>query len=93
MKKDLYQYLVNEPRARERKFKDRGVVNVLINKPRYHELRNIDKETLVEFVREHETYMRSWRQILEKTPELRGKDYETKQKAVKNKLKELGYER
>lgn len=87
---ELKRYLEEEPRARERSQKDRGIVNVLLK--RYPDLASLDKTMLTEFVREHNNMDRSWRKILEENPSLRGSDYNEKTKLEQQKQIELGYE-
>lgn len=89
LKQQLQKYLEMQPLARERKNKDRGIVNVLLNK--YPELLFIEKESLVKFVKDYNSMDRSWRQILSETPSLRGSDYNDKDLLEEEKLVELGY--
>ena len=89
LKKQLLHYLEIQPLARERKNKDRALVNILLKE--YDELKNIDKEILIEFVKAHNTLDRQWRFFLEKNPHLRGEDYSDKDKLVTMKQRELEY--
>lgn len=90
MKYELKTYLENEPRARERRNKDRAIVNLLLK--HYPSLASVKKEILVEFVKDHNTLDRSWRQLLQEYPRLRGSDYDQKEVLVQQKRIELGYE-
>jgi len=83
----LFDYLKVEPKARERKNKNRAIANLLIKN---YSL-SIDKELLITLVKEANTLDREWRKILEQNVTLRGSDYNEKEKLVDNKLKELGY--
>ena len=87
-------YLREEPLFRLRKNKDRGIVNLLIN--RYGLQYAIDrgeitKDRIVALVQDYASMDRVWRQLLEKNPTLRGKDYDEKDELEANKLVELGY--
>lgn len=83
-------YLKKEPRARERSLHQRGMVNLLLKK--YPELGIVEKEMLVNFAKDFESYTRAWRSVLQNEPSLRGEDYEQKSDLVQNKRIELGYE-
>ena len=91
----VLRYLESQTLFRERKNKDRGIVNLLLERhPNIGKMvreYGLNKEELISFVREHSAMDRSWRQILEHTPELRGSDYDEKTKLESEKLEELGY--
>jgi len=95
-KSQVEKYLEVEPLFRERKNKDRGIVNLLMKK--YPSLKHcieaglIGKETLTAIVQDHSSMDRAWRQSLEHNPYLRGKDYNEKKILVQKKQIELGYE-
>lgn len=83
-------YLEEEPRARERRNKDRALVNLLIRK--YPQLSCIEKSTLTEIVLDYNNADRYWRKTLHEYPHLRGKDYGTKDIVEQRKELALGYE-
>lgn len=83
----LFDYLKRQPLARERKNKNRAIANLLIQN---HSL-SIDKDLLIELVKEANTLDREWRKILEQNVTLRGSDYEEKDKLEKDKQRKLGY--
>lgn len=83
------QYLETEPRARERKEKDRALVNLLLR--RYPELGTVKKDTLIDMVKDYNSMDRCWRLVLNERPELRGTDYEDKAMLEQEKQLELGY--
>jgi hypothetical protein len=83
-------YLEREPRARERRNKDNGLVNVLIE--RYPALENIDKKILIDFVKDYDSANRYWRLILKEREDLRGKDYKDKEYLSQDFQSNLGYE-
>lgn len=87
----VYEYLVSEPRFRERKNKDRGIVHLL--RRRYPALASVPIEHVIAAVQDYATLDRAWRQILSrKTNEhLRGKDYEDKDQLELEKQRDLGY--
>lgn len=84
----LEKYLEQEPKARERKNKNRAIGNLLIEN--YH--LTISKETMQEIVAETLSMDRKWRKTLEDRPELRGTDYDEKEVLAQRKELELGYE-
>lgn len=89
--KRVYDYLVSEPLFRERKNKDRGQVNLLIE--RYPSLKDVPKEHIIAAVQDYASMDRSWRQILSRATNahLRGKDYDDKDELEVEKQRELGY--
>ncbi len=95
IKESIEEYLKSEPRFRERKNKDRGVVNLLGR--RYGALglmlkRNeISVDTMVAIIQDAYSMDRAWRQALEHNPNLRGTDYDDKVQLEQAKQLELGY--
>lgn len=90
LKQRIIAYLQQEPKARERRFKDRALVNLLII--RYPELEKIKKETLIEMVKDYNSMDRLWRMALDEHPELRGSDYSDGKILAQEKQISLGYE-
>lgn len=96
LKQDVVEYLESEPKFRERKNKDRGIVNLLAR--RYGVLgyllkrKEIDIMTVVAIIKDAASIDREWRQTLQFNPPLRGKDYEDKKILEQEKQIELGYE-
>lgn len=94
-RKEVEQYLEREPRARERSAKDRALVNILL--ARYPGVALgihwdfYSKEALIALVQDYNSMDRSWRKILEERPDLRGKDYDSKDELEKEAQRELGY--
>lgn len=86
---EVKSLLQREPRARERKNKDRGIRLLLL--ARFPELENVPKDILVQAFREYSSYDRAWRKTTEENPELRGADYNEKFRLEENKKEELGY--
>ena len=82
MKNAVIGYLKDEPKFRERKNKDRGIVNLLMR--RYAPIRVaietgvISKDLLTDIVKDHASMDCAWRQALEHDPSLRGSDYDEK---------------
>lgn len=89
--KRVYDYLVEQPKFRERKSKDRGIVNLLCE--RYPSLKDVPKEHIIAAVQDYASMDRAWRQILsrETNAHLRGKDYDDKEALELEKQRELGY--
>ncbi len=85
--KRIKDYLEKEPRARERKTHKRAVVNVLLEA--YPSLKDIPKDTLIEFCADFENGTRYWRDVTEMFPHLQGSDYGDKKICVQNKLIQL----
>lgn len=88
-KKRVQDYLEADPRFRLRSNKNKGIVNILQKK--YPILQNIERDFLVEVVKDYASMDRAWRQILEKNKSLRGADYGDKEELEDKKLAELGY--
>jgi len=84
---ELHQYLIDNPKARERCNKDRAAVNILLKR---YKIQGDIKE-IVRFAREHNSMDREWRDLLLKNPHLRGNDYFHKKKLVNIALRQLGY--
>lgn len=94
--KDLVkQYLEKQPLFRERRNKDRGIVNILIG--RHYKLGEairtgmVSKEFVTEVMQEYASMDRYWRLALKDNPELRGKDYDDKRALEQERELELGY--
>lgn len=93
--KDLVKsYLEEQPLFRERKNKDRGIVNLLVN--RYglqHAIQNglLTKDRIVAMVQDYASMDRAWRKALEDHPNLRGSDYDEKDELEVKTMTELGY--
>lgn len=88
----VQKYLEEQPLARERKNKNRALVNLLLNEypaltRLYPDLENT-KRYLIGIVMRAATLDRAWRKTLEEVPYLRGKDYD--QKEVLEQAVELG---
>lgn len=88
MRETIERYLEAEPRARERRFHKRAIVNVLLQN-KYQKLKDIDKELLIDFCADFENGTRLWRDILQFRKDLRGLDYVDKQKYSQEKLLQL----
>lgn len=84
------KYLEKEPRARERRNKDRALVNLLVE--RYPELQNVRKETLISAVQDFNSMDRYWRLTLKNREDLRGRDYNDKAYYEQREQINLGYE-
>lgn len=105
----MYDYLVKEPKARERANKNRAIGNLIgkkYGKPVYNMPTgnpnltqfshfdfdvNITKEVIADLVGEVLTADRAWRKVLEANPELRGNDYNEKEKLELEAQLKLGY--
>ena len=89
------EYLKRQPLFRERKNKDMGIVNLLMNRhfklAEAVRLEYLTKGQLKEIVQEYASMDRAWRQALEHDPSLRGSDYGDKDRLEQEKELELGY--
>ena len=91
----VHDYLEKQPLFRERKNKDRGIVNILIG--RHYKLGEairtgmLSKEFVNEVMKEYASMDRAWRQALEHDPNLRGSDYGDKEKLEQEAELRLGY--
>lgn len=88
------------PPARERKNKTRAILAVLFKFEEYEDFvlgRPCENEAgkwekqLIKLCEDFTTMDRSWRQILQQRPELRGEDYDMKEVLSQEKQLELGY--
>lgn len=88
---ELIDYLKHEPRARERKNKNRAIGNIIrekyLNTPE-----RIESAVIADMVGEILSLDRKWRKILEENPELRGSDYKDKEVLEQQAQINLGYE-
>lgn len=95
MTERVLRYLKKEPKFRERRNKDRGLVNLLMDMhPALRqaiETGGLKKETVIDIVQEYATMDRQWRDHLKHNPDLRGSDYEEKAELEQKKQVELGY--
>lgn len=82
-------FLRHRPYARERRNKDYALAALLSE--RYGLGDRITAETLVAVLQEYGSMDRYWRKALLDNTELRGEDYDTKDKVEHDKLEELGY--
>jgi len=89
-KESLTLYLEKVPEARERRFKDKHIIQKL--KSKFIALGFVSDAELVEFVAEYTLYDRYWRKILEERKDLRGKDYDQGVELSQKKQVELGME-
>lgn len=89
-KKEMLALLKKEPRARERKNKQRAVARILLD--RHPTLSDgCCSMYLAKILQEAQSLDRSWRKIMEERPDLRGSDYGHKTELVEEAKRELGY--
>ena len=90
LKEQIKEYLEDEPKARERRWRSRVVWNILNAK--YHK-EIISRDFFInEAFKEIQNINRLIRKIQQDYPELQGKDYEDKYVLEKNYQSDLGYE-
>lgn len=96
-KQVLTKHLESHFEHRERKYKDAGMVDVMLASLKFPAIRKavegglIKKQELLDFIRTYSSLDRDWRQILEERKDLRGSDYGEKVELEVKKQKELGY--
>lgn len=88
-KKEVFDYLEQEPRFRERSNRERGIINLLLK--RYPKLAEVGKDTLIEFCHDFTSMDRCWRKILEEKKSFRGSDYQDKEELEEEARLDLGY--
>ncbi len=95
LRKGVESYLERTELFRERKNKDKGIVNLLMRK--YGWLDDaiksgaVSKDSVVAMVQDYASMDRAWRKVLEERPELRGSDYENKAELEHDARVQLGY--
>lgn len=87
----IKKHLEKHSYARERKFRDRALVDMLLEK---HGDGSMFFPTgkLEAFARDFESYSRMWRLVLQENEELRGEDYGDKVVLEQREQIKLGYE-
>ena len=87
LKEEVRQYLLDEPRARERRNRQKAIANILIAR---HGIPT-SKESLIVHLEESESINRYIRMVQQEEPATRGNDYETKDAVEQKKIIDLGY--
>lgn len=87
MNNEIKQLLEKYPKARERRFKNDALGWII--KEKYG--LKIRTDRMADIVGDVLNFDRSWRRCLEIFPELRGKDYNSKDKLEREYQKSLGY--
>lgn len=94
-KNKIEHYLEIQPLFRERKNKDRGMVNLLMKK--YSGIDQavkegiLTKDAITAIVQDYASMDRAWRKALEDNPKWRGTDYDNKDELEIRTMIELGY--
>lgn len=83
----IKEYLVAQPKARERSNKNRVIGNLMIHDYSLE----ISKDKMADMVGEILNADRAWRKVLEDNKDLRGTDYADKDELELLKQQELGY--
>ncbi len=89
---EIKLHLEKNPKARERKNKNRFIAWILENKYGGRFQTGSSVSLLTDVISDAFTYDRAWRQVLQLESNLRGSDYEEKKALMKDKEVELGYE-
>lgn len=96
LKTNVENYLNYDPRFRERRNKDKGIINLLMEK--HGVLRDlieshaISRETLIDIIQDYTSMDRYWRLALMDNPSLQGSDYKDGKELARQKQTELEYE-
>ncbi len=85
--KEVARLILSNPKARERKFKNRAIASLIIKK--YNLPISID--IMADIVKDCENGSRAWRAFLRDHPAYRGSDYSDKKKLEQEHKLELGY--
>jgi len=88
MKNEILNYLKADPRFRERKNKNKGLANLVMQKYGIE----IPKDKREDFIADILGADRNWRKALEENEELRGSDYAQGEILSQEKQIQLGYE-
>lgn len=88
MKNEILNYLKADPRFRERKNKNKGLANLVMQKYGIE----IPKDKRDDFIADILGADRSWRKALEENEEFRGSDYAQGEILSQEKQIALGYE-
>lgn len=68
-----------DTRFRERRYRDVGLVDLILEKNNKTGSMFVDINFLPDFARDYVSYERVWRKVLEENPDLRGDDYGDKE--------------
>jgi len=89
MKDKLKTFLENHIEARERRYRERHLVDFILENGEYKF--PLTKSRLIDFVHDFASADRYWRMTLKERKDLRGKDYDTKDIVEQQKEIELGF--
>lgn len=86
LKERVKDFLEKEPRARERRFRTRAIVNLL-----QPGLAEEERKALISLIEDAESANRYIRMLQQEDPTLRGEDWGDKTVLEQNKMLDLGY--
>lgn len=90
LEKTIKAYLEQEPRARERRFRNRTVWNIL---QKLHRFETLDKDTFCKLYTKFDSVRRLICKVQEENENLRGQDYSPDKDILEQeKMLELGYQ-
>lgn len=93
MEDQIKQKLIDNTDFRERRFRGRYIVEMVLEKHDKLGSMFIDKNFLQDFAEDYATYIRYWQIILKEREDLRGEDYEPDKTILEQKkMLELGYD-
>jgi len=96
MYEEIKNKLKDFPKFRERRFRVEYLTILSLRKLGFEKkVKNgstLSLEELAEFAPTYVSYERIWRWVLRDFPDLRGKDYDTKEEVEQEKMLKMGYE-
>ena len=84
--------LENNEDARERRFRDQYLIDLILEKHGKSGSMFVDVHFLKDFAKDFESYSREWRHVTRTREDLRGEDYGDKEVLEQGKILRLGYE-
>lgn len=91
---DLIKHcLETSPSARERRFRDKYLMTLILKKHGYEGYSVIPANEALEIAKDYVSFERIWRDVVQREPHLRGQDHsDGKALSQKFQIKDLGYE-
>lgn len=88
----IEKLLENNTDARERRFRDQYLIDLILEKHNKTGAMFVDVTFLKDFAKDFESYSREWRQVTKTREDLRGEDYGDREILEQEKMVKLGYE-
>lgn len=88
IRKEVVKLILNDPRARERRLRNKAIGAILLKKYKL----DISQNMMAKIVKDAESGTRAWRAFLKENPEFRGSDYFKDKHILEQERKiDLGY--